>query len=92
LFSLIFGLLSSNLIVRSEHDDMVDAIIEQHNKDVVDLRSQINNANKQLAVANAKAEHLQAAVDNLRGELSVSNGSRDRAHIKISAAMKALQS
>lgn len=50
------------------------------------------SALKQLSDANARAEHLQAAVENLRGDLSVSNGSRDRAHIKISAAIKALQS
>lgn len=77
--------------LQSQIDKLQDAnktLAYNNNVITADLASVLKN----LADANANAVHLQAAVENLRGDLSVSNGSRDRAHIKISAAMKALQS
>jgi len=89
-------ILRGDYITIAEHINVIGEVSEKidasHKANAAKLQSQIDDLRKRLADANARAEHLQAAVENLRGDLSVSNGSRDRAHIKISAAIKALQS
>lgn len=47
---------------------------------------------KSLSVEKTKVAALEGTVESLRANLAVCNGSRDRANVKITAAIKALQS